>query len=1022
MAHQHLSEMFAPSKKPFEEDFIMLSEFSEQEGPKPLLTIPRDAGGTFDKNSFAVRIMAVDFQTGAPGAFEETKDTQVVLSEGYDPATKVYAFVYHLTLHDIHARGYVRPFCMAYLTMDERKILLHFEDILQEFTKVSEVLKHGNWPIFEQELIRRVSDLEHTRDELVSAQNKLDEEDTKQLDQVAYQLEQCTGNLEEIRNILSVVQVLVGRNSELDAQVSRFEELFESHRLRRPASETNILASTSIPKTGVDDDDDEGGSSRPRKRSNTSPPQPEAVSADAVADLQSVYQPQTLDVLRGKRFDQKLRSLKGLCGVCSKLALGHLRRILNHYGRDHEGVAVENEEFHCLEPQSALLTVGRRVVLNFLNGIDRCCAQCEWPLSCGATTWRLPVFYRSQSALTVSSWGEMSFKSCVEELSGLEDATCTPPLFQKESLQFFDATDGSGMVFPAGHSGSGAESARIGSHDDMHSLPQSDQSNEDVRLDTRQANLDHVPSPSNKVIGWLSKAGSADESLVSAHDVANQPPDTPSSQGMASPADAALTSDSSSQLDPDILDESNPEFRSLDASAAAALTAQQDIPRQPQAPAIFHSPSSPSPAKRTPSFWDEPEEESVDHPVGLIPRQEPGGDSDDESITPANPTASTLVTTTATTSPAAAAAASAVDGGNNVYTGFDISQAMSRSPDTVRRDNLVLALEKDLPSGVNLHREQPKATSSPVVPRRPFSNEKQQMKRQHEKQITALPKKQKPTLLPLAHTCIRSYSDDLCHLQESTPGYGLLKFRDRYVFAVHLVYALLRGRPVVVLGKTERDVVSMVRTLSVFVPGHSSQHQIIEWFAEPLNISHLSRIKLIGIRKGRLSMVPQSVKPYVSILDYDTSTLTTPPYKGNFVSNIVHRQKKWMDDRSYLAHIHSVFLQMGCKAFLYFHNFCLNIPLHRRERNSRTGVAPLPDSSERFAQSRTTKSGFLTHLGISECDRHIIEYFVDVVKMQQMDQFRHSNNMDGDDYPPTIRLDHSKCSVYQGRRPVGRFS
>ena len=25
-----------------------------------------------------------------------------------------------------------------------------------------------------------------------------------------------------------------------------------------------------------------------------------------------------------------------------------------------------------------------------------------------------------------------------------------------------------------------------------------------------------------------------------------------------------------------------------------------------------------------------------------------------------------------------------------------------------------------------------------------------------------------------------------------------------------------------------------------------------------------------------------------------------------------------------------------------------------------------------------------------------VQYFVDVVKMQQMDQFRHSNNMDGD--------------------------
>ena len=48
-------------------------------------------------------------------------------------------------------------------------------------------------------------------------------------------------------------------------------------------------------------------------------------------------------------------------------------------------------------------------------------------------------------------------------------------------------------------------------------------------------------------------------------------------------------------------------------------------------------------------------------------------------------------------------------------------------------------------------------------------------------------------------------------------GYGLLKFRDRYVFAVHLVYALLRGRPVVVLGKTERYVVMVTLCVCVCV-------------------------------------------------------------------------------------------------------------------------------------------------------------------------------------------------------------
>ena len=38
MAHPYPVETQAPAKKPFEDDFIMLSEFSEQEGPKPLVS------------------------------------------------------------------------------------------------------------------------------------------------------------------------------------------------------------------------------------------------------------------------------------------------------------------------------------------------------------------------------------------------------------------------------------------------------------------------------------------------------------------------------------------------------------------------------------------------------------------------------------------------------------------------------------------------------------------------------------------------------------------------------------------------------------------------------------------------------------------------------------------------------------------------------------------------------------------------------------------------------------------------
>ena len=50
------------SHKVLEHDFILLSEFSELDGPKPLLTIPTDIINKteLDLNAFAVRIMSAD--------------------------------------------------------------------------------------------------------------------------------------------------------------------------------------------------------------------------------------------------------------------------------------------------------------------------------------------------------------------------------------------------------------------------------------------------------------------------------------------------------------------------------------------------------------------------------------------------------------------------------------------------------------------------------------------------------------------------------------------------------------------------------------------------------------------------------------------------------------------------------------------------------------------------------------------------------------------------------------------------
>ncbi|ROI62432.1 Guanine nucleotide exchange protein smcr8b [Anabarilius grahami] len=153
----------------FKKDFILLSEFSEQVGPQPLLTVPSEtkACGTFDLNHFSLRIMSVDYQTSlaSPAGCGSLKlnfveDSKVVLG---DSREGVFAYVHHLTLYDLEARGFVRPFCLAYVSSDENKIIQQFQQLSTEFSRVSECLKTGNRKNFANELEIKLRNLEYTR-------------------------------------------------------------------------------------------------------------------------------------------------------------------------------------------------------------------------------------------------------------------------------------------------------------------------------------------------------------------------------------------------------------------------------------------------------------------------------------------------------------------------------------------------------------------------------------------------------------------------------------------------------------------------------------------------------------------------------------------------------------------------------------------------------------------------------------------------------------------------------------------
>ncbi len=74
------------------------------------------------------------------------------------------ACVHHFTLYDLSARGFVRPFCLAYISYEKNKPIAFFEQIREKFTEITDLLKKSNFNLFKSELEQRCLNLRFTRD------------------------------------------------------------------------------------------------------------------------------------------------------------------------------------------------------------------------------------------------------------------------------------------------------------------------------------------------------------------------------------------------------------------------------------------------------------------------------------------------------------------------------------------------------------------------------------------------------------------------------------------------------------------------------------------------------------------------------------------------------------------------------------------------------------------------------------------------------------------------------------------
>ncbi|CAB3386535.1 Hypothetical predicted protein [Cloeon dipterum] len=202
-----------------EEDFIVFSEFSEVVGPYPLLTVPPHIHDEteIDMNNFILKIMSVDYQANPSGQFILAEDAQV-LHTLVIPG--VHAYVHYFTLHDLHARGFVRPMCLAFVTRDKNKLEKMFLQLRESFLRVTEYIKLDNRQGFLEDIKHALQCLRSTQEQYFKLR-KLEDEHQALTDESkeflnSIDLEQLVNQYAELKNLFHIVEPSLAKEAELD--------------------------------------------------------------------------------------------------------------------------------------------------------------------------------------------------------------------------------------------------------------------------------------------------------------------------------------------------------------------------------------------------------------------------------------------------------------------------------------------------------------------------------------------------------------------------------------------------------------------------------------------------------------------------------------------------------------------------------------------------------------------------------------------------------------------------------------
>ncbi|XP_030634879.1 guanine nucleotide exchange protein smcr8b [Chanos chanos] len=991
------------SSTKFHKDFILVSEFSEQVGPQPLLTIPPGAKacGSFDLNNFSLRIMSVDYQasSSSPGGCSNPKlnfieDSKVVLADSKDGA---YAYVHYLTLYDLEARGFVRPLCLAYVSSDEGKIMQQFPRLCVEFSKASECLKTGNRKNFANELEKKLRDLEYTRTILLK---ELEEDSFKGRAESQGEGEDLTVNNKSV----------LERKKEEEKQSNGSCAIREEEETKNTMGLSGALDPGKTENTSALERENalnittdllgEGEEGRERDGSKLSNMREEGKKTGPEDEKQNMGCPAVQSAKRGDELvcvDKAIREHKGL-----------LRQVTSYPNRklkDPEFLPYESDDSsHSFEVN--ILSQGPEAQFHSLsNDFTSISLFSHTPqvVSCTAskrfdkqlkTLQELCDEYFHEQALEQLRSIEKHFRgdAChlhVRQLcqSLLQNLKTTNFLFE-DPCDVEEEEDYTGMLFDRGGAKPVCPSL---------SLPSSPITNEPLSLESYHSCVEMVPIKLE--IGQSSRSTKRSDSEPTSPLSDQVVTFYPANENEAEDEELSVAVMKSSVSSGESIEVLGTErsFRNHASMVNIELGAvkHNHLPPQPYVPVVPVEVLRRRVMDRRAISEDSIEILSTTD--SIIPEDLRASCSSviQEETQELEENESNLVKPTSTT---LSQEQSSVDQSTQEMENMILVQeggTPGQERTGTRQEEAACAGPANTPSvvltpphsPVHLSQDEASIEVCPVVGLLPFSFLEEPSRIGWEDmsdRTSYVSTSASDSTVPVVHQSNGRKSRRHC----SRTGRAALQFIRQFPFAGHAVFSLLSGRTVVVLGGDERTVRQVVTALSVFLPNQGRYKESIQpWISTPPQLTDLLSWKLIGF--SRMSWPTSPSMPhslggysrYLSILDIDQKSLRCPVYRGSLIGPLVDPRTQITRGSTYYLFAHSVLTRLVSRAFLLTFSHNLHLP---------NDPSIEDDRFERLL------------CGLHEDDKRVLHFLSELIRLRFTGA------------PPTIlRFSYSACTLFK---------